>query len=602
MAGEVETGVILKAIDQFSATQQKMIDQLNGIKKASGDTGAGFDLGGKMADKFGMSVKSVGTEIMTLMPMLSVVAVGAWFVNAIKDADQFSVSMERLGSAVNATGASWGKNKKQVTEWAEVLMKTTRFSDDELISSLQKTVTATGDLAQSQDLVKLAMDISAKTGDDMSETLHNLTLAFEGNQRGIMALNKEFSGTIGPVKDASDMLNKLRGIYDGASESSNSLATNTKKLQNTWSDFGKSLGQEFRPAADGLLISLRVIMNVVITLWKGVEMSATNAVNAIVTASKAIGNVLTLHFKDAFGNIKEGFSVMGQNIKDFGVGTAQLWEGVDKDAEKNIKKVTEFHASNIAEIEKNNAEGYKQMKENGDKMVAEEKARMKQTEKNNAETVDDMKTQDEKRRDFFIQTQNDMAEEVVKKNQMNMDNYNTYVQKLKDMNTKAMDHMGYDITQMFMSFKASATNFDDFWKKFTDGLAQYFEDKIIEYLAKKFFTGFLGSLINLVLPGMGSVFTEIFGGKASGGPIAQTGQYILHQGEYVVPNQTAAFTPTSAPQMGNMNNSLNANITINASSGDPVAIAEAVGRELQRQVRGMGQTGMVSKGLSGSYG
>ena len=242
------------------------------------------------------------------------------------------------------------------------------------------------------------------------------------------------------------------------------------------------------------------------------------------------------------------------------------------------------------------------MKENGDKMVAEEKARMKQTEKNNAETVDDMKTQDEKRRDFFIQTQNDMAEEVVKKNQMNMDNYNTYVQKLKDMNAKAMDHMGYDITQMFMSFKASATNFDDFWKKFTDGLAQYFEDKIIEYLAKKFFTGFLGSLINLVLPGMGSVFTEIFGGKASGGPIAQTGQYILHQGEYVVPNQTAAFTPTSAPQMGNMNNSLNANITINASSGDPVAIAEAVGRELQRQVRGMGQTGMVSKGLSGSYG
>ena len=342
MAGEVETGVILKAIDQFSATQQKMIDQLNGIKKASGDTGAGFDLGGKMADKFGMSVKSVGTEIMTLMPMLSVVAVGAWFVNAIKDADQFNTSMERLGSAVNATGASWDKNKKQVTEWAEVLMKTTRFSDDELISSLQKTVTATGDLAQSQDLVKLAMDISAKTGDDMSETLHNLTLAFEGNQRGIMALNKEFSGTIGPVKDASDMLNKLRGIYDGASESSNSLGTNTKKLQNTWSDFGKSLGQEFRPAADGLLISLRVIMNVVITLWKGVEMSATNAVNAIVTASKAIGNVLTLHFKDALGNIKEGFSVMGESLKDFGVGTVELWEGYDKDAEKNIKKVKQI--------------------------------------------------------------------------------------------------------------------------------------------------------------------------------------------------------------------------------------------------------------------
>ena len=529
-------------------------------------------------------MKEVGSE---LLPVFGAMAVVEFFKGAIEDADKMNLAMTRLQGAVEATGQDWSKSKGAIQEWADVLGQSTKFSEAETIPALQKTVQALGDLKQSQDIVKLAMDLTTKYGGDFDDTLKNLTLTAEGNARGMTVLNKQFSAITGGTTDGAKGLNLLRDASNGASEKATDLGSVFGRIGNEIKDFvAKDIGQGLIPAMQGIATVIDVVIKVIKTDVQMIGAMFDELAGRIMQVINTISGFISGGVKGAVSAWKEG----NQEIADAHAKTAgtiiNIWKGVTDEQKKGIQQTTELTLSASALT--------KQAEEERQKAMAE---MMKQTaedfKKNEAEKIKIMAdTTKENQRNADLQGK--MWQDLNKKKAEDAKREAQEEAKAREKLTSELAGM---MTSNVMNVLGGTKTMAQGWSDMTDKMAQYFQKQIIDWLAKQFIGGVLGALVNLVVPGGGSIVSSIMGGKASGGYVAQTGALMLHQGEYVQTNPNPSFTPVVSPQAGGSgggNTANNINININGATADPKEIARQLGMELQRTVRGMGQSSMVA--------
>ena len=114
----------------------------------------------------------------------------------------------------------------------------------------------------------------------------------------------------------------------------------------------------------------------------------------------------------------------------------------------------------------------------------------------------------------------------------------------------------------------------------------------LETLAKEVFSNILSSFISMgtqmatqsffgsLFGGSSSLFGGLLGSRRSGGPINQTGPYLLHEGEYVLSPEAASAQETP------FNITVNTPITINASasSGDAKTLCEEIAQAARKGV------------------
>jgi len=126
------------------------------------------------------------------------VNVAADSIKAFAEDEKAAVALAT--TLTNVTGAT----DKQVDAVEKFITKTSfavSVADDQLRPALAKLVTATGDVTTAQNLLNLALNISAGTGKDLGAVSD--------------ALGKAFNGTLGPLKKLDPALTAL--IEDGAS-------------------------------------------------------------------------------------------------------------------------------------------------------------------------------------------------------------------------------------------------------------------------------------------------------------------------------------------------------------------------------------------------
>jgi len=143
-------------------------------------------------------------------------AVTTELVRAVKAAAEDQKSQEQLKIALENTV---GANKSQVAaveDSVTALMYQTATADDALRPALSKLVRATGDVTQAQSLLKLALDVSAGSGRDLTSVSTALSRAALGNFTALTRLGIPLDQNAVKAKDLDGVLGSLASSFAGA--------------------------------------------------------------------------------------------------------------------------------------------------------------------------------------------------------------------------------------------------------------------------------------------------------------------------------------------------------------------------------------------------
>lgn len=166
-------------------------------------------------------------------------------VDGVQAAAQEEQALAKLQTALNNVGQ--GFMLSQVEGFIDDLQRATGVADDELRPALQTLVTATGDATQAQDLLSLALDVSAATGRDLTSVSSALAKAANGQ---FTQLNRLTNGAINPsilaTKDLGLITAEVARLFGGqAQASADTFAGKISRLKIAFDELLESFGEGF---------------------------------------------------------------------------------------------------------------------------------------------------------------------------------------------------------------------------------------------------------------------------------------------------------------------------------------------------------------------
>jgi len=171
---------------------QRAINDLNSLKRGGADTGAAM---GSFSKVSGMAFAAVGAAAFAAGAALT-----KFFTDSIGAAMEDEKSMRSLQVAMENMGLA--AQNAPVEDFVKRLSLATGVADDQLRPALQRLITVTGDVEQSQASLSLAMDIAAGTGRDLDQVTMALARAHTGQ---FTALNRLGVGLDQATLKAKDM-------------------------------------------------------------------------------------------------------------------------------------------------------------------------------------------------------------------------------------------------------------------------------------------------------------------------------------------------------------------------------------------------------------
>jgi hypothetical protein len=187
-----------------------------------------FDKVGKEATAT-LGKGGLGGKLMDLLPSFKTIsiagtaafgAVSAAAGLAVKAAAEDAESQARLAQALNTT---FGESKQLVAateEFITSMSQAAAVSDDQLRPAMTTLVRATGDLKQSQDLLKLALDISAGSGRDLESVTIGLARASQGQFTALTRLGVPLDQNAVKTKNFEAVTRQLADTFEGAAAAS----------------------------------------------------------------------------------------------------------------------------------------------------------------------------------------------------------------------------------------------------------------------------------------------------------------------------------------------------------------------------------------------
>ena len=173
------------------------------------------------------------------------------FMEDDKAAQLLATSLRNTTGATDAQIASVEKFITQTSIAAAV-------ADDELRPAFDKLVRGTGDVTKAQDLMNLALDISAGTGKDLGAVSDALSKAFNGQLGPLKKLDPALASLIENGASTDEVFAALGNTFKGAaSTSANTASGKMKSFSIQMGEFKESVGAAVMPIVDKLLPALR---------------------------------------------------------------------------------------------------------------------------------------------------------------------------------------------------------------------------------------------------------------------------------------------------------------------------------------------------------
>lgn len=172
--------------------------------------GKALTKGQKQIGGFEKSVKSLGRAFGVTFGAAAIAQFGKASVKAFAEDEAATV---RLTQAVNNLGL--GFEDTRIKRFIADLEASAHVADDILRPAFQGLLTTTGSVTRSQELLTLALDVSAGSGIDAAEVATDLGRAYLGQTKGITKYNTGLSKAELTAASFSEIQTKLLAQYSG---------------------------------------------------------------------------------------------------------------------------------------------------------------------------------------------------------------------------------------------------------------------------------------------------------------------------------------------------------------------------------------------------
>lgn len=243
---------------------------------------------------------------------LATAAVGAFAIKLGKDAVKGAMEDQKaqiaLATALRNTVGATDAAIASTVVYLDKLELASGVNNNELIPSLQRLVTATGDLTSAQQLQQIALDVSAGTNRSLIAVTEAFARALGGSMTALKRLAPTLDATIVKNKDLGAAFEFLSQAYGGqAAARAETLEFRMNRLRLAFDQALDSLGYAFIPVLEDLVESLT--KNVLPQISKWIELNKTDLVASFKDAIKFATGLLKVAV--AFGRwvIENTFAV-----------------------------------------------------------------------------------------------------------------------------------------------------------------------------------------------------------------------------------------------------------------------------------------------------
>lgn len=274
--------------------------------------GKGLSKGEKQIQKFEGSVKKLAGAFGLAF---SAQALANYGKNAVKAFAAQQLEVQQLATAVRNLGLAFAT--PEIDQYIDKIEAATGVNRDQLQPAMIKLLQVTGSVAKSQELLNLAMDVSAGTGTDLASTSEKLSQAYVGNFKGLRSLNLGLTQAELASTDFEKVQARLQVLFAGQGKiAADSYVGSINKLaiasENASEKIGKSLVNALTALSGGETIDD--------TISKIDKLSSAISGLIDVTIGLKAGEVLQQYYGLNAGKIPGGFgnrslSVLGQDTQ-----------------------------------------------------------------------------------------------------------------------------------------------------------------------------------------------------------------------------------------------------------------------------------------------
>ena len=258
-----------------------------------------LDTGSKEVEGFGGKLEKFG-KVAAAAFAAAAAAAAAYAVklavDGVKAAIEDEAAQLRLANALkNVTGAT----QAQISAVEQQILKTslaTGVADDQLRPALQRLATATGSVTKSQDLLTLALDISAATGKSVETVSNALGKAYEGNTSSLSRLGVGLSTAEIKTLGLEGTVKQLAETFGGAATvQANTFEGQIQRLKVGFDEAKESVGAALLPTLQKLL---DYFINTVIPKFIEFKDAALKPVTDAIARNKESLTILYNFIKD----------------------------------------------------------------------------------------------------------------------------------------------------------------------------------------------------------------------------------------------------------------------------------------------------------------
>jgi len=303
-------------------------------------------------DKLSKSVKRMAKS---LGVGLSATAVLSFAKASVKAAAEDEKAQKQLALALKNVGL--GRDVAASEAFIQKLQSEFGVVDDKLRPAYQQLAVATGDTAQSQKLLQIALDISASTGRDLASVTGAISKAYLGNNTALGKLGIGISKADLKAKSFDQIMNQLATTFAGsATASANTFQGSMDKLAVASANVQEIIGV-------GIIDALKSLgdENSVDNLAKSMQDAALYTADVI----RAIGILTGELSKIPGGSFLFGFNPLVKPLLDIlrNLGKVGPASGIDQQGLAHLAELeSKYTAATLKSSKKITTEEQKQLK------------------------------------------------------------------------------------------------------------------------------------------------------------------------------------------------------------------------------------------------
>jgi hypothetical protein len=174
--------------------------------------------------------------------------------SAAKAAMEDAAAQDQLAGVLKRSGMATDDQIAINEKLLSVMSRSAAVADDDLRPALATLVQSTGSLEYSQELLTAALDISASTGKDLTTVTDALSKAYNGNMKGLKALDASLIPLIADGQSFDDVMITLAASTGGAAaDAANTAAGQMKNFGIQMAEAKESIGAALLPAVEKLM-------------------------------------------------------------------------------------------------------------------------------------------------------------------------------------------------------------------------------------------------------------------------------------------------------------------------------------------------------------